>query len=65
MTDALTGQTVELLQQLIRNQCVNDGSVGSGQEVRTLHGVISSIERKHERPKANRPSKGRTGEPAE
>src|SRR4029079_1971981 len=35
MTDALTGQTVELLQQLIRNQCVNDGTVESGQEVRT------------------------------
>ncbi|PYM83478.1 MAG: peptidase M20 family protein, partial [Candidatus Rokuibacteriota bacterium] len=35
MNDALTGQTVELLQQLIRNRCVNDGSVGSGQEVRT------------------------------
>ena len=35
MNDALTGQTVELLQQLIRNQCVNDGSVGSGHEVRT------------------------------
>ena len=35
MKDALTGQTVELLQQLIRNQCVNDGSVASGQEVRT------------------------------
>jgi acetylornithine deacetylase/succinyl-diaminopimelate desuccinylase-like protein len=35
MSDALTGQTVELLQQLIRNQCVNDGSLGSGQEVRT------------------------------
>src|SRR6201988_4512389 len=35
MDDALTAQTVELLQQLIRNQCVNDGSVGSGQEVRT------------------------------
>jgi acetylornithine deacetylase/succinyl-diaminopimelate desuccinylase-like protein len=35
MNDALTGQTVELLQQLIRNQCVNDGSIGSGQEVRT------------------------------
>ena len=35
MNDALTGQTVELLQQLIRNQCVNDGSVASGQEVRT------------------------------
>ena len=35
MNDALTAQTVELLQQLIRNQCVNDGSVASGQEVRT------------------------------
>ncbi len=35
MTDPLTGQTVELLQQLIRNQCVNDGTVESGQEVRT------------------------------
>jgi acetylornithine deacetylase/succinyl-diaminopimelate desuccinylase-like protein len=35
LSDALTGQTVELLQQLIRNQCVNDGTVGSGQEVRT------------------------------
>jgi acetylornithine deacetylase/succinyl-diaminopimelate desuccinylase-like protein len=33
--EALTGQTVELLQQLIRNQGVNDGTVGSGQEVRT------------------------------
>ena len=35
----------------------------SGQEVRTLHGVISSIERKHERPKANRPNGGQKGEP--
>src|SRR5206468_4374163 len=35
MTDALTAQTVELLQQLIRNRCVNDGSVASGQEIRT------------------------------
>lgn len=34
MSDALTGQTVELLQQLIRNRCVNDGSVASGQEAR-------------------------------
>ena len=31
MNDALTAQTVELLQQLIRNRCVNDGGVGSGQ----------------------------------
>jgi len=35
MNDALSGQTVELLQQLIRNRCVNDGTVASGQEVRT------------------------------
>ena len=35
----------------------------SAQEVRTLHGVISSIERKHERPKKNRPGKGQEGEP--
>ncbi len=34
MDDALTAQTVELLQQLIRNRCVNDGTVASGQEAR-------------------------------
>ena len=34
MNDALTGQTVELLQHMIRNRCVNDGSIASGQEVR-------------------------------
>jgi acetylornithine deacetylase/succinyl-diaminopimelate desuccinylase-like protein len=31
----LTGETVELLQQLIRNRCVNDGSPGSGHEDRS------------------------------
>ena len=36
----------------------------SSQEVRTLNGVISSIERKHERPKANRTNKGQSEEPA-
>jgi acetylornithine deacetylase/succinyl-diaminopimelate desuccinylase-like protein len=35
MDDALTAQTGELLQQMIRNQCVNDGTVESGQEART------------------------------
>jgi tRNA/rRNA methyltransferase len=35
----------------------------SAQEVRTLRGVISSIDRKHERPKANRPKTGQDGEP--
>ena len=51
MPDAPTTETVELLQQLIRNQCVNDGSIGSGQEVRTtdvlrayLHGSGLDIE---------------------
>jgi len=34
-SDAVTGQTVELLQQLIRNECVNDGTIGSGHEART------------------------------
>ncbi len=32
--DALTGQTVELLQAMIRNECVNDGTASSGHEVR-------------------------------
>lgn len=30
-----TGETVELLQAMIRNACVNTGEVGSGQEIRT------------------------------
>src|ERR1700712_916261 len=34
----------------------------SAQEVRTLQGVISSIERKHQRPKANRPRKDEPGD---
>ena len=45
MSDALTGQTVELLQQMIRNQCVNDGTLLSGQETRnsaTLRSTPSS-----------------------
>jgi acetylornithine deacetylase/succinyl-diaminopimelate desuccinylase-like protein len=44
MNDALTGQTVELLQQLIRNQCVNDGSVASGHEVRTTDVLRTYLE---------------------
>ena len=35
MTDAaLTGETIELLQAMIRNACVNDGSLESGEETR-------------------------------
>ena len=44
MNDALTGQTVELLQQLIRNRCVNDGTVESGQEVRTTDVLRTYLE---------------------
>jgi acetylornithine deacetylase/succinyl-diaminopimelate desuccinylase-like protein len=34
MDDRLTPQTVELLQAMIRNRCVNEGTAESGQEVR-------------------------------
>ncbi len=34
MTTTLTGETTELLQQLIRNACVNDGTADSGGETR-------------------------------
>ncbi len=51
-TDARTHETVELLQHLIRNECVNDGTPESGQEVRNadtieayLDGVGLDIER--------------------
>jgi acetylornithine deacetylase/succinyl-diaminopimelate desuccinylase-like protein len=33
--DGLTSQTVDLLQALIRNECVNDGNAESGNEVRS------------------------------
>lgn len=35
-SDARTGETVELLQTMIRNACVNDGSPDSGQEIRNV-----------------------------
>ena len=34
MADQLTGEMTELLQTLIRNQCVNDGTPDSGEEAR-------------------------------
>lgn len=33
--DTVTGEVTDLLQQLIRNRCVNDGTPASGQEVRS------------------------------
>ena len=37
MTVELTNQTVELLQAMIRNRCVNEGTVESGQEYRNAN----------------------------
>jgi acetylornithine deacetylase/succinyl-diaminopimelate desuccinylase-like protein len=55
--DAAAGPTTELLQSLIRNQCVNDGSPDSGEEVRNadllqayLEGAGIGVERFDSRP---------------
>jgi len=42
--DTLTGETVELLRQLIRNRCVNDGTPQSGQERRSAELLRNEIE---------------------
>ncbi|MEM8924963.1 MAG: M20/M25/M40 family metallo-hydrolase [Actinomycetota bacterium] len=42
--DALTGETVELLQALIRNQCVNDGTPESGYEERSARLLRDELE---------------------
>lgn len=42
--DRLTGETVELLQTLIRNRCVNDGTAGSGREVRNADVLQQVVE---------------------
>jgi acetylornithine deacetylase/succinyl-diaminopimelate desuccinylase-like protein len=42
--DTTTGEVTELLQQLIRNQCVNDGTPESGQEVRSVDTLESYLE---------------------
>ena len=42
MASDLTGATVELLQTLIRNHCVNDGTPESGHETRNADVLQSS-----------------------
>ncbi len=42
--DRLTGETVELLQALIRNQCVNEGTAESGHEIRNAELLHHEIE---------------------
>jgi acetylornithine deacetylase/succinyl-diaminopimelate desuccinylase-like protein len=44
MTDSLTRQTVELLQTMIRNECVNDGTASSGNESRSADTLESFFE---------------------
>ena len=44
MASDLTGETVELLQTLIRNQCVNDGTAGSGFETRNADVLQTYVE---------------------
>ncbi len=55
----LTGETVELLQALIRNACVNDGTTASGQEVRNadlLDDALDGLPRQHFEPLPGRRS---------
>jgi acetylornithine deacetylase/succinyl-diaminopimelate desuccinylase-like protein len=44
MSGGPTLEVTDLLQQLIRNECVNDGSVASGQEVRSADLLTSVID---------------------
>ena len=44
MQDTLTGEVTELLQQLIRNECVNDGTPESGEEWRSADTVRNYLE---------------------
>jgi acetylornithine deacetylase/succinyl-diaminopimelate desuccinylase-like protein len=42
--DDVTGEVTELLQQLIRNKCVNDGAPDSGEESRNADLLTSYLE---------------------
>ncbi|MSR12960.1 MAG: M20/M25/M40 family metallo-hydrolase [Gammaproteobacteria bacterium] len=44
MTASLQGQSIELLQQLIRNGCINDGTPDSGHEGRNAEVLTSVLE---------------------
>ena len=43
-TDAVTQETIDLLQTMIRNRCVNDGTPESGQEVRNADTLQAFLE---------------------
>lgn len=42
--DDPTAETTDLLQQLIRNRCVNDGTADSGHEVRNAETLASYLQ---------------------
>ena len=44
LLDRLTGETTELLQAMIRNQCVNDGTPESGHEDRNAFLLRDELE---------------------
>jgi acetylornithine deacetylase/succinyl-diaminopimelate desuccinylase-like protein len=43
VTEELVAESTELLQQLIRNACVNDGTVESGHEVRSVETIAAFL----------------------
>jgi acetylornithine deacetylase/succinyl-diaminopimelate desuccinylase-like protein len=44
MAEDLAGEATELLQTLIRNGCVNDGTVGSGHEARNADTLAAYLD---------------------
>ncbi len=59
MSDQLTNSSVELLQRLIQNQCVNDGSVDSGNEIRNAADLLSFVDSNKVEIKRYEPKPGR------
>ena len=60
MIDRLTNETVELLQALIRNQCVNDGTAESGHEDRSARLLRDELEGTGVDMQTYEPTPGRT-----
>jgi acetylornithine deacetylase/succinyl-diaminopimelate desuccinylase-like protein len=60
VSDTTTGEVTELLQQLIRNACVNDGTAESGHESRSVEVLQSVLEGSGVDIETYEPSPGRT-----
>ena len=59
-TDTLTAEVTDLLQHLIRNQCVNDGTPASGQETRNAEVLAAYLEGAGLDVQLYEPTRGRT-----